>query len=224
VVPTSPRPFRIAIVPGVNPGKWTRAWTERRRTPVEVKPIEVDDQRAVLDQDLADVAFVRLPIVRDDLSVIRLYEELAVVVVPRDHPVSLFDTVTLADLDGETVRQEPLEDAIDLVVAGVGVLVIPQSIARQHARRDLVMRPITDAPVTEIAIAWLTEATSPEIEEFVGIVRGRTASSSRGVTEQPEPSQKTPARKPAQNRAAQNKAAQKKPAQKRQPPRPRRTR
>lgn len=188
---TIPTPFRVAIVAGVNPGKWTKAWAERRTTPIEVAPVAEADQRAVLTDGRADVAFVRLPILGDNLSVIRLYEEVAVVVVPREHPISLFDAVTLADLDEETIRSEPLEDAIDLVVAGVGVLVLPQSIARQHTRRDLVMRPITDAPATEIAIAWLSERTTPEIDEFVGIVRGRTAASSRG----PETQDKRTARR-----------------------------
>jgi hypothetical protein len=40
-------PFRVAIVPGVNPGKWTKAWTERRSVPIDVTPIEVEAQRAV---------------------------------------------------------------------------------------------------------------------------------------------------------------------------------
>src|SRR5690554_542896 len=180
-----PSPLRVAIVAGVNPGKWTKAWAERRSEPIEVTPIDVADQRTVLLSGQADVAFVRLPIDRAGLNVIRLYEELPVVVVPNEHPVSLFDEVTLADLEGETVRTEPLEDAIDLVVAGAGILLLPQSIARQHARRDLAVRPVADAPATEIAIAWLSDHVADEvsekIEEFVGIVRGRTAASSRGA-------------------------------------------
>ena len=131
----NPTPFRVAIVPGVNPGKWTKAWSERRQTPIEVTPIDVADQRAVLTDGRADVAFIRLPIDRDDLSVIRLYEEVTVVVVPSEHPISLYDSVTLGDLEGETVRHEPLEDAIDLVVAGAGILVVPFSLARQHTRQ-----------------------------------------------------------------------------------------
>jgi DNA-binding transcriptional LysR family regulator len=179
-MPANPTPFRVAIVPGVNPGKWTKAWSERRRTPIEVTPIEVTDQRAVLTDGRADVAFVRLPIDRDDLSVIRLYEEVTVVVVPIEHPISLYDSVTLADLEGETVRHEPLDDAIDLVVAGVGILVVPFSLARQHTRKDLAVRPVTDAPTTEVAVAWLSDATTADIDEFIGIVRGRGPNSSRG--------------------------------------------
>lgn len=187
-------PLRVAIAPGVNPGKWTRAWSDRRRTPIEVTPIDTGDQRSVLDDGLADIAFVRLPIDREGLSVIRLYEETTVVVASREHPVSLFDTVSSADLDDEVVRTEPLDEAIDLVVAGAGILVLPHSLARLHSRRDLVIRPVTDAPGTEIAIAWLSEGTTDDIEEFVGIVRGRTAASSRGQAQKQQAKPKKPRR------------------------------
>src|SRR5690606_3696925 len=114
-------PFRVAIVAGVNPGKWTKAWAERQSVPIEVIPIEESDQRAVLLDGRADLVFVRLSIDRDGLNVVRLYEELSVVVVAKEHPISLFDVVSLADLQGETVRTEPIDDAIDLVVAGVDI-------------------------------------------------------------------------------------------------------
>jgi DNA-binding transcriptional LysR family regulator len=187
-MPANQTPFRVAIVPGVNPGKWTKAWSERRQTPIEVTPIDVADQRSALTDGRADVAFIRLPIDRDNLSVIRLYEEVTVVVVPAEHPISLFESVRLDDLEGEIIRDEALEDAIDLVVAGAGILVLPHSLARLHTRRDLAVRPVTDAPTTEIAVAWLSDGTTADIEEFVGIVRGRKPSSSRGPA--PAPAEK----------------------------------
>lgn len=199
-------PFRVAIVAGVNPGKWTKAWTERRREPIDVTPIEAEAQRAVLVDGDADVAFVRLPLNRDGLTVIRLYEEVPFVVAAAEHPLSLYDTVTLADLDGEVVRTEAIADAIDLVVAGVGILLVPQSIARIYTRRDLVMREVTDAPVTEIALAWPADRTTTDVDEFVGIVRGRTAASSRGNQQRPgnqkqagkqQPGKQQPPGKPA---------------------------
>lgn len=201
-------PLRVAIVPGVNPGKWTRAWSERRKAPIEVTPVDDREQRSVLVDGHADVAFVRLPIDREGLSVIRLYEEVTVVVVPAEHPISLLDSVTTADLDGETVRFDPVEDAIDLVVAGAGILVLPHSLARQHSRRDLAMRPITDAPTTEVAIAWLTDTATDDIEEFVGIVRGRTAASSRGpvVDKKAEPNTKHKGKQPRQRKPGEKPA------------------
>ncbi|MCU1556739.1 MAG: LysR family transcriptional regulator [Microbacteriaceae bacterium] len=191
-----PRPFTIAFVPGVTLTRWTTAWAERfPHIPLAFLPTEAGEQIIVLHEKRADVSFVRLPIEQHELSVIPLYSETPVVVVPKEHPVTLFETVTLADLASEDRVPESLTaaDAVELVAAGGGILVIPQSIARLHARKDVVARPVTDAAETRIAIAWLAEWTTPQIEEFVGIVRGRTVHSSRSSQQVATPA--PPARK-----------------------------
>jgi DNA-binding transcriptional LysR family regulator len=180
-----PVPLRIAFVPGVTITKWTRIWEERHpETPLEVTPAAGEAaQDAVLRSGAADVSFVRFPVDGEGLNVVPLYREVAVVVVPKEHPISLFDELPLAELDAE--RQLPLTptvpDAFELVAAGVGVVIVPQSIARLHARKDLVYRPLSDAAETQIAVAWRADDDSPLVEEFIGIVRGRTAQSSRAV-------------------------------------------
>ena len=174
-------PLRIAFVPGVTLTKWTRTWEERRRgTPLEFVP--TDDPAGALTRDEADVAFARLPIVTDGLSVIRLYSEAHVLVVSADDAIKAMDEVVLADLEGYTLHDPAgnVDDTIALVAAGVGAVILPHAIARAHARKDLISRPVTDAPETDIAIAWLEDAETADIEEFVGIVRGRSANSSRG--------------------------------------------
>lgn len=188
-MPTESPPLRIAMVPGVSVSKWTTAWRERRRnSPLSVTPIDESQQVSVLHENVADVSFVRLPIERDELSVIRLYSEVAVVVVPKEHPIALYESVTLAELAGEVVRSEPAADAVEIIAAGAGVILVPHSVARQYGRKDVVAVPISDAEETEIAIAWLAENTTPDIEEFVGIVRGRRPGSSRGQSRaEPEP-------------------------------------
>jgi DNA-binding transcriptional LysR family regulator len=173
-----PGTLSISFVPGVTLGKWTLAWESRHpANPLRVRPVEEDESVTVLRDGIADLSFVRLPIKDHGLSVIPLYKETAVVVVPKEHPIALFDEVTLADLVDEKVVRKPaiVADAVELVAAGVGVVLLPQSIARLHARKDVVARPVTDAVQTEIAI-------TPEMEEFIGIVRGRTAASSRATS------------------------------------------
>jgi DNA-binding transcriptional LysR family regulator len=180
-----PGTLSISFVPGVTLGKWTLAWESRHpANPLRVRPVEEDDSVTVLRDGIADLSFVRLPIKDHGLSVIPLYKETAVVVVPKDHPIALFESVTLADLaDEKVVRKPPIvADAVELVAAGVGVLLLPQSIARLHARKDVVARPVTDAVQTEIAVVWVEDDLTPEMEEFVGIVRGRTAASSRATS------------------------------------------
>jgi DNA-binding transcriptional LysR family regulator len=195
-----PAAFTIAFAAGVTLTRWTRAWEERqRRIPLAFFPTDAESQVSALHEGLADVSFVRLPVDRAGLSVIPLYDEIAVVVVPKEHPVAAFDSVTLDDLASEDRVADTLsaEYAVELVAVGGGIVILPQSIARLHARKDVVAREVTDAVGTSIAIAWLEDHTTPQVEEFVGIVRGRTAASSRAV-----PTPKTAPLKPEKPRKA----------------------
>jgi DNA-binding transcriptional LysR family regulator len=76
--------------------------------------------------------------------------------------------------------------AVEMVAAGVGVLVVPQSLARAYHRRDLTYRVVTDAPTSSVALAWRREEPSDLIEELIGIVRGRTVNSTRGPARPPD--------------------------------------
>ncbi|MFI7342802.1 LysR substrate-binding domain-containing protein [Streptomyces sp. NPDC050085] len=213
--PTPPPSFRLAYVPGATPAKWVRIWNERLpETPLALVPVAADEASDVLRRGDADAGLVRLPVDRTFFSAIPLYTETTVVIVPKDHVVAAVEEVTLADLADEIV-QHPLDDvleweqppgqpaferpattadAIELVAAGVGLLVVPQSLARLHHRRDLTYRTVTDAPGSDIALAWPQERTTDQVEDFIGIVRGRTVNSSRGRTQAPAPQ---PKKKPA---------------------------
>jgi DNA-binding transcriptional LysR family regulator len=179
--------FTIAFAPGVTLTRWTSAWQTRHpHVPLGFVPTGQDTQVTVLHRLEADVSFVRLPILQGGLSVIPLYEETAVVVLPKGHRLADAESVTLAELADEDLRPASA-DAVELVAAGGGIVILPQSIARMTARKDVVVRPVSDAPETGIAIAWREDRTTPEVEEFVGIVRGRTANSSRNPQEPPAP-------------------------------------
>jgi DNA-binding transcriptional LysR family regulator len=202
------REFRLAYVPGVTPAKWAGVWAERvPGVPLTLVPVAAAEVVEVLHGGGADAGFVRLPVDRAGLSVIPLYVETTVVVVPKDHVVAAADEVTVADLAGEEVlhpmddtlewtalpgspaftRPDTTAEAIELVAAGAGLLLVPQSLARLHHRRDLTSRPVAETPQSQIALAWPAEATTELVEDFIGIVRGRTANSSRGRTPEPAP-------------------------------------
>lgn len=206
--------FRILLVPGVNPDRWLRVWQERLRdVPVELVHASPDQAVPVLRSGGAEVALVRLPAAGDDVSTIPLYTEATVVVVPKDHVFSVVEEVDAADLEDELLVV-PLDDqlhwadapgtrfagdpvpttadAVELVAAGVGVLVLPQSLGRLHQRRGLVARTVRDAPGSAIGLAWVTDRYDDLTEEFIGIVRGRKATSSRG---RGAPAAETPAPK-----------------------------
>ena len=177
----SERPsLRVGKVPGVTVTKWRGIWAERfPRVRLEVIDVDEQDQRRVLTDGQVELCFVRLPIDDDGLHLIRLYDELPVAWVSKDHLAAAADEVSLADLADETVLTVVTPHTIDLVSIGEAVLHVPQSIARAESRRDFVYRPITDAPHTTVGLAWLVDNPHELIEEFIGIVRGRTANSSR---------------------------------------------
>ncbi|MBL1096667.1 LysR family substrate-binding domain-containing protein [Streptomyces coffeae] len=193
--------FRLAYVPGVTPSKWVRIWNERLPdVPLTLVPVSTAEASGVLRDGAADAGFVRLPVDRTVFSAIPLYTETTVVVVPKDHLIAAVDEVSAGDLADDIVLH-PLDDVLDwerlpgrpaierpattadaiaLVAAGVGLLVVPQSLARLHHRRDLTYRPVTDAPESRIALSWPEDATTDLVEDLIGIVRGRTVNSSRG--------------------------------------------
>ncbi len=65
------------------------------------------------------------------------------------------------------------------VAAGDGIGVVPQSVAKALRRRDVVAFRLEDADPAEVALAWPRESENAWVDEFIGIVRGRTAHSSR---------------------------------------------
>jgi DNA-binding transcriptional LysR family regulator len=222
----------LGYVPGATPAKWARVWAERHpEIPLQLCALAAADAVAAVRDGGVDVALLRLPADTVGLAVIPLYEETTVAVVPTDHIFSAVEAITAADLDGEPLliprddvtawagapgnpvdhRPETTGDAIELVAAGLGALIVPQSLARLHHRKDLTYRAITDAPTCPVALAF-PDGRQPEIvEEFIGIVRGRKPSSSRGQQAQPAPKrtarEKTLAKQAA--RAAAGKLAHK---------------
>ncbi|NEA30498.1 LysR family transcriptional regulator substrate-binding protein [Streptomyces sp. SID13031] len=192
--------FRLAYVPGVTPTKWVRIWNERLpRVPLELLGTPAAEAPDLVRAGGAEAALLRVPFDRTGLNAIPLYTETTVVVVPKDHLVTAAEEVTAADLADDVVLR-PLDDtldweqlpghpfaerpettalAIELVAAGVGLLVVPQSLARLHHRKDLTYRPITDAPESEVVLSWPEGEPSELMEQFIGIVRGRTVNSSR---------------------------------------------
>ena len=145
---------------------------------------------------------------------IRLYEELPVVILPVDHVLTVLDEVPVEELAEEFLLQpasdipayeevsrawresagrivpEGLTDKenIELVAAGVGLYIVPMSIARFYHRKDLTYRPVAGLDLYPVHLVWPRapkgEPRSEELEallqDFIGIVRGRTATSDRG--------------------------------------------
>lgn len=198
-----PRVFRLGVVPGATPGKWIDVWKQRMpHVPLELVAVTAADARRALVDDEADAIILREPLDRTDLHAIGLYDEVPVVVVSRDSALTAVDELTTDDLAGEVVitpdddvlaigevagtvaprfvAPRTTEDAIATVATGVGVVIVPMSLARLYHRKDVEYRPFVDGPVSPVALAWHADRQTSDIETFIGVVRGRTANSSRG--------------------------------------------
>jgi DNA-binding transcriptional LysR family regulator len=190
--------FRVGFVTGATPDKWARTWRERyARDPLELVPVAEEEQEDRVRAGTLDMALVRLPVSRDGLHLIPLYDELPVAVMGAEHLLTLADEVTTGDLadeqlvlperSGWTPSAEQLawpamsvRDAVEVVAGGTGVVVVPMSIARLHHRKDVTYRVVTDLPPTTVGLAWRVDNEDPWVQRFIGIVRGRTERSSRG--------------------------------------------
>lgn len=188
--------FTIAFVTGATPDKWARIWRARSRERLELVPVGEDEQLVGVRAGEISMALVRLPIDREGLHCIPLYDERQVVVVGREHYLSLADEVTLAELaEEQLVRPHASgwapdapqliwpamteQEAIETVAAGTGVVIVPASVARLFHRKDVVVRPVADLSPTTVGLAWRVDDEDPRVQTFIGIVRGRTAHSSR---------------------------------------------
>jgi DNA-binding transcriptional LysR family regulator len=231
----------LGAVTGATPGKWIRIWEQRfPRRALSLRVVEQADQEAALRSGAVTMCLVRGFDVSPDFHLIPLYEEQPVVVLPKAHPLAEQDRVALDDLAGETLLQNsdeilgwegPLEPAltgdalqeldlkrrIALVADEAGVLIVPMSIARLHHRRDVVARPVDGLPPTRVGLAWLRATEGAAVDDFIGVVRGRTSNSTRGQAE-PE----RPAAKKAAAKKSGAKPAVKKPARQDRTPRKRR--
>lgn len=217
--------FRLGYVPGATPGKWARTWRERvPEVHLELVQVQAADVPSALRDVEVDAAIGRLPVDKDVFHAIRLYDELPVVVVSRDHLLAATEDderVTVDDLaddvlwvprddvlfgpvdgggvdrpgrrpeayddgTGTLVEPEPgtTEEAVAWAAAGSGVVVVPMSLARLHHRKDVVTRVVEGVPDAPVGLVWrrdgLADDVAELVEEMVGIVRGRTANSSRG--------------------------------------------
>lgn len=190
--------FRVGFVTGATPDKWAGVWRARyTRDPLELVPLTEEDQEVRVREGSLDMAIVRLPIDREGMHCIPLYDELPVAVMGTEHVLTLAEEVTTADLaDEQLVLPHPsgwrpdadqldwppmsVKDAVEVVAGGTGVAIVPMSVARLHHRRDVTYRVVADLPPTTVGLAWLVDNEDPWVQRFIGIVRGRTERSSRG--------------------------------------------
>lgn len=192
-----PRTFTVAFMPGLIVTGPARALGENHPgLTVEVMRTKRDNQTAVLHDGRADVSYVRLPVAPHRLVLQPLFSEPRAAVLPADHPLAGKPAANIADLADEHLLQHPdivpewrdvatemrslrrtapprairtVEEKLEHVAAGRGIVILPESTAVYYQRSDLCHVPITDIPPTQVALAYLSTRRSSLIAEFVSI-------------------------------------------------------
>lgn len=185
--------FTVAFMPGLIVTSAVRAlMADHPQLRIEVLRTSWDDQVEVLRDGRADVSCVRLPVDQRGLKVTSLFDEPRVAVLPAGHRLALKDEIHLADLAEETLLQPhgavpewqeltgdtaprearaalAVEEKLEHVAAGRGIVILPASTAGFYQRPDVVAVAIADIGPSRVALAWDATRRSRLIAQFAAL-------------------------------------------------------
>src|SRR5215831_10620103 len=148
-----------------------------------------------------DLAFTRLLPGQTELEVEILTYEKRLAVLPSTHPLAARESLTFADLNHESfiinpaipndpkpprwlaeqrrhglpgriaARATSVQEILTLVAAGRGIALVPEAVATQQLRANIVYLPVTDAEPAVVSLARRPGLTSPTVESFVSATR-----------------------------------------------------
>ncbi|XVV15616.1 LysR family transcriptional regulator [Actinoplanes sp. CA-131856] len=187
----APDRFVVAFMPGLIVTDAVRRLRDRHPgLAVEVLRTTWSDQVEVLRDGRADVSYLRLPADRHGLTVRPMTSEPRVVVLPTGHRLAGKESVAIADLAAERLLQSPdavpewrevatvpaepvparaVEEKLENVAAGRGVVVLPLSTATYYTRPDVTWARVTDIPDNQVVLAWLAERRDPLLGEYADL-------------------------------------------------------
>ncbi|QIM19188.1 LysR family transcriptional regulator substrate-binding protein [Leucobacter coleopterorum] len=226
LVSTTPT-LRLGFARGVAPSKWADRWKKvQPGIALELVPLNLafggPKRPASCDVVIERSAPGSRPV--GGRHSLRLYTEAIALVVPIDHELAKAETVSVADLalvplldhpdhSSEWPAAEPWQDpawmprntlaALELVAAGTGAMLLPQPLARHISdkRKHAILR-VTGEPAllgSTIWATWDVDRDDLDVQQLIGVMRGRTARSSRpaaNVGQDPEPVSKPRAPQP----------------------------
>jgi len=187
----------VGFMPGLIVTDAVRALS-RRHPGVEVEVVRTDweEQTEMIRDGRVDVGFVRLPCDTRGLELRDLLSEPRVAILPATHPLAGKPSLSIGDLAGERLLQNPaalpewrsaaksggpeedagpavalrsVEEKLENVAAGRGVVVLPLSTATYYTRPDITHVEIGDIGPNRVCLAWDGTRRDPLVDEFVRI-------------------------------------------------------
>lgn len=211
--------FAIGFMPGITVSATVRALTSRHpELVVDMVRTSWDDQIQVVHDGRVDVSIVRLPVDRRGLTLRPLFSEPRVAVLPSGHRLAGKASVSIADLVDEPLLQPPdavpewrdhpgrpsddseeyrphfrsVEEKLEHVAAGEGVIVLPESTTAYYTRTDIAYVPIEDIGPHQVCLAWSSARHSPLIDEVAGLAEAQYAPYAAMSPSPQPPSGRTP--------------------------------
>ncbi len=180
------RHLAVGFAPGLSVAGVVQAF--RASSPeVEVDLVRLNwyEQSEALVDGRIDVGYLRRPFDDRGVHSVAVGEEGAVVLAPGSHRLASRESVTVSDLLGETVldgerrHTGTVEEKLELVAAGLGVAVLPVSVASSYTARDVACVRVIDAPVHELCVSLLSTRRQPHVRLFFQTAVERLTLSSR---------------------------------------------
>lgn len=193
------RRFTVGFTPGVSITSAVREFAARHEdVSVEVLRMEFFHRAESVRQGQVDVGYLRMPADTFGLSLEPLYTEPHVVALPAGHELAGRETVDVADLAAElslldlpsvpgsraslpgtpqehtgppVPEARSIEELLEHVAAGRGVVVVPLSIALYFARPDITHVPLQGVTPARVCLAWRDFRRNELVSEYVDIAR-----------------------------------------------------
>jgi DNA-binding transcriptional LysR family regulator len=191
-----PDSFTIGFMPGLIVTDAVCALAARHpQLTVDVLRTNWDDQTEVLHDGRVDVSYVRLPVDQSGLQVKALLTEPRVAVLPAGHRLAGKGTITIADLADEHLLQHPdavpewrdiatemraqgrraapafrtVEEKLEHVAAGQGIVLLPLSTAAFYTRPGIAYSHVSDVGPSQVCLAWDATRRSKLLQDFAAI-------------------------------------------------------
>jgi DNA-binding transcriptional LysR family regulator len=187
--------FTVGFMPGLIVTQAVRRMRESHPgVTVDVVRLGFDDQTDAIRDGRIDVGYVRLPFDPRGLKVVPLLSEPRVAVVPAEHRLAGKDPISIADLADDHLLQDPnavpewrdiatelrtgrqpvpalrsVEEKLEHVAAGHGVVVLPLSTATFYTRPDVTHIAVDDLGPSQVCLAWDSSRRSRLVQDFVAI-------------------------------------------------------
>lgn len=179
---------------------------------VEVTRTSWTEQITALHEGRFDACFARRPFDDAGLTVVDLFAEPRVAALPISHPSAGSRELVLADLAGDVLLQPPgtvpewhgptalplapgpdrpgaspysptVEEKLELVAAGRGIVILPISTTRYYSRPDVAYARVLDLSDTEVCLVVESRRRSAVLRELVEVARGLSSTALAGLAD-----------------------------------------